>query len=168
MLKSKKKKNHISRLREGLEPHSASTNSTVSGITNPRRLIRARLESHPPSNYLQGLGIQPRPNQRQGSGSHLTASSSFTSAFDIPNVPPLPIEASTIGHSLWHKYCRRLEIKDSTPAARSLCKYTWEVVIYMVLTGEGRLGPDIWLETPQQAESMESIMRITWNTEAMR
>ena len=38
----------------------------------------------------------------------------------------------------------------------------------MVLTGEGRLGPDIWPETPQQAESTESMMRITWNTEAMR
>ena len=38
----------------------------------------------------------------------------------------------------------------------------------MVLTGEERLGPDIWPETLQQAESMESIMRITWNTEAMR
>ncbi len=37
----------------------------------------------------------------------------------------------------------------------------------MVLTGEGRLGPDIWPETPQQAESTESMMRTTWNTEAM-
>ncbi len=38
----------------------------------------------------------------------------------------------------------------------------------MVLTGKGRLGLDIWLETPQQAESMENMMRTTWNAEAMR
>ncbi len=37
----------------------------------------------------------------------------------------------------------------------------------MVLTGEGRLAPDIWPETPQQAESTESMMGITWNAEAI-
>ncbi len=146
----------------------ASTTSTVSGITNPRRLIRERLESHPSSNQLQGLGTQPRPNQRQGSRSHPTASSSFTNASDIPDVPPLPTEVSAMGHSLWCRYCHRSGIKNSTPAARSLCEYTWEVVICMVLTGEGRLGPDIWPKTPQQVESTESMMRTTWNTEAMR
>ncbi len=38
----------------------------------------------------------------------------------------------------------------------------------MVLTGEGRLGSDIWPETPQQAESTENMLRITWNIEVMR
>ena len=38
----------------------------------------------------------------------------------------------------------------------------------MVLTGERRLGADIWLETSQQAESTGSIMRITWNTVTMQ
>ncbi len=168
MFKSKKKKNHTSRLRESLEPQSASTTSTISGTTNPRRLIRERLESYPPSNHLQGLGTQPHPNQRQGSRSHPTASSSVTSASDIPDVPPLPTKASAMSHSLWRGYCRCLGIKDSIPAARSLCEYTWEVVVCMVLTGEGRLGPDIWPESPQQAKSTESMMRTTWNIEAMR
>lgn len=36
----------------------------------------------------------------------------------------------------------------------------------MVLTGEGRLGPNIWPKTPEQAESTESIMKITWGAEA--
>ncbi len=151
-----------------MEPHSASTTSTVSGTTNPRRLIRERLESYLPSNHLQGLGTQPRSNQQQGSGSHPTTSSSFTNASDISNVPSLPTKASATGHLLWRGYCRRSRIRDSTFAARSLCEYTWEVVVCMVLTGEGRLGPDIWPETPQQAESTESMMRTTWNTEAMR
>ncbi len=38
----------------------------------------------------------------------------------------------------------------------------------MVLTGKGHLGSDIWPETPKQAESTESMMRTTWNAEAMR
>ena len=44
-------------------------------------------------------------------------------------------------------------------AARSLCKYTWEVVACMVLTGKGRPGPDIWPETPKQGKSTEDMMR---------
>ncbi len=48
-IQKQKKKNHSSPLREGLEPHSAYTTSTVSGTTNPRCLIRERLESRPPS-----------------------------------------------------------------------------------------------------------------------
>lgn len=165
-----KKKIHTSRLQEGMESHSASTTSTASGTTNARRLIRERLESHPPSNHRQGLESQPRPNQRQGSGSHpaATASSSFTNASDIPDSTPSPTKAPTTGYSLWRGHRRRTGIKDSTSAARSLCEHTWEVMVCMVLTGEGRLGPDIWPETPQQAESTESMMRATWNTEAMR
>ena len=45
------------------------------------------------------------------------------------------------------------------PAACSLCKYTWEVVTYLILTGKGRPGPDIWPETPDQAESIEINMK---------
>ncbi len=37
----------------------------------------------------------------------------------------------------------------------------------MVLTVEGRLGPDIWPETPEQAESTENMLRTTWNAKAM-
>ena len=38
----------------------------------------------------------------------------------------------------------------------------------MVLTDKGRLGPNIWPETLQQAERTENIMRITCNTEAIQ
>ena len=41
-------------------------------------------------------------------------------------------------------------------------------MIYMLLTGKDRLGPDIWPETLQQAKSTKSMMRAAWNTEAMR
>ncbi len=137
------KKNYTSRLREGLESHLASTAFTAPGTTNPRHLIKERLESHPLPNHHQSLGTQPYPNKRQGSRSHRTASSSFTNASDIPDVTLLPTKASAMGHPLWRRYRHHSGIKDSTPAAYSLCKYTWEIVICMVLTGERRLGPDI-------------------------
>ena len=156
-----KKNTYTSRLREGLKSHLASTASTGSGMTNLCCLIRERLESQPFSNHRQSLGTQPRPNQRQGSGSHLTIFSSFTNASDISDVTLVPIEASAMGHLLWHRYCCCLEIKDSTLASRSLCKYTWEVVLYIVLTGKERLGPDIWLKIPQQTKSTKNMMRIT-------
>lgn len=54
------------------------------------------------------------------------------------------------------------------PASRSLCKYTWKLDIYMVLTGKGCLEPSIWPKTPQQAESTENMMKIILSIEAMR
>lgn len=41
-------------------------------------------------------------------------------------------------------------------------------MIYIVLTEEGRLGPNIWSEILQPAESIKNIIRIAWNTKAMR
>ena len=38
----------------------------------------------------------------------------------------------------------------------------------MVLTSKRRLRPDIWLETLEQAESTEDMMRSIWGTEAYR
>lgn len=35
----------------------------------------------------------------------------------------------------------------------------------MVITGEGRAGPDIWPETPEQAEN---TIRTTWDKEVHR
>ena len=128
-----------------MESHSASTTSTASGTTNPCRLIRERLESHPSSNHRQGLGTQPCPNQRQGSGSYpaATASSSFTNASDIPDVTPSSTKSPAMGNSLYRGHRRCASIKDSTFAACSLYKHTWEVMICMILTWEGRLEPDI-------------------------
>ncbi len=169
-VRNQKKKIYTSRLREGLEVYLASTTSTASGTTNHRRLIRERLESHPSSNHRKGLGAQSRSNQRHDLETRpaVTTSSSFTNASDIPNITPSPTKAPGTGYSLWRGHRRRIGIKDSTPAAHSLCEYTWEMVACMVLTGEGRLGPDIWPETPGQVESMESMIRIIWGMEVNR
>lgn len=60
------KKIYISRVREGLESHSAST-SFIASVTNSyHRLIREYLESYLLFNYRQDLGSQLRANQRQG------------------------------------------------------------------------------------------------------
>ncbi len=36
----------------------------------------------------------------------------------------------------------------------------------MVLTNDGRLGPDIWSEIPDQVKGIEIMMRIVWAEEA--
>ena len=36
----------------------------------------------------------------------------------------------------------------------------------MVLTGKRRLGPDIWSETPERAESTKDLIRSIWGKEA--
>ena len=153
---------YTSPLKKGLEFYSTSTTSTASGTTNHRRLIRECLESHLPSNYCQGLGAQPLLNQWHSFKPQLAAigSSSFPNASNIPKVTLLPTKAPITGDSVWHEHCCRLGIKDSTFTGYNLCKYTWEIVVYMVLTGKERLWSDIWLKTPQQAKSTESMMRI--------
>ncbi len=35
----------------------------------------------------------------------------------------------------------------------------------MILTGDRRLGPDIWPKTPDQAEGTEEMMRTVWAEE---
>ena len=144
-----------------LKSYLASITFTGSNTINPRYFIRKHLESHPFSNHRQSLGTQLRLNQWQDFGPHLTISNSFMNAFDISNITSVSIEASVISYLLWRKYHCYLRIKDLTPNARSLCKYTWKVVVYIVLTGKRHLGPDFWPETPQQAENTKSIMRIT-------
>lgn len=144
-----------------MEFYLACIASTTSGSTNPRRLIRERLESHPRSNHRQGLGTQPYSNQWQDSGSNLTVNTfySFTNTSDILNVIPSLIKSPTIGYFLWRGHCSRVGIKDPISSTNYLSKHTEEVIFYLVLTGEGCLGPDILLETPQQAESIKNMIR---------
>lgn len=40
-------------------------------------------------------------------------------------------------------------------------------MLYMVLTGKRRLGPDIWPKTPQQAKSTKNMIGAMWNMETM-
>ena len=61
-----------------------------------------------------------------------------------------------------------MRIKDFSPEQASLCKYTWEVVAYMVIRGEGRSGPDIWPETPNQGIGTEDMIFTIWSKEAMK
>lgn len=140
-----KKKIYTGRPRERFKSHSDSTASTTSSITNNHCLIRDHLESNLLFNYCQGLRTQSYSNQQQASGSYpaTTASSVFTNTSNIPDITPAPIKAPGTGYSLWRRHCHYICIKNSTSAARSLCKYTKKVVLCMVLTGEGRFGLDI-------------------------
>ena len=126
-----------------------------------REGLKSQLTSSAPTtNYCrrfkEGLETQPAS----------TASTSLIIDSNISDVTGSSIEPSGTGYSLWRGHRRCSGIKDSIPAARSLCEYTWEVVACMVLTGKGRPGPDIWPETPEQAESTEDMMRSIWGKEA--
>lgn len=130
-------------------------------------LLRKYLESHLLSNYHQDLKTQTCLNQWQGFEFHPTTSSSFKNAFDISNSIPLFSKVFAMSYLLWNKYYCYLRIKNPISAIRSLYKYIWEIVVYIVLTGTGHLRPNIRPKTPQQASSIESMMRITWNTKAI-
>ena len=92
----------------------------------------------------------------------------FTNISDIPNIILLPTKASATDYSLWLRHCHCMGIRDLTPTICTICKHTWEIMVYMILTSKGRLGPDIWSETFQQVESTEHILRAMLNTKAMR
>ena len=59
---------------------------------------------------------------------------------------------------LWWCVCCHINIKDSLPKQISFCEYTWEIVAYMVMTGKGRSGPDIWPETPNQSTDTKEVI----------
>lgn len=139
------KKIYINCLRKRLESYLASTASTTSGNINHHYLIRKRLEFYLPSNHCQNLGTQLCVNQQQGSRSNSTTTTFnlFTNVSDIPEVIALPTKTPITGYFLRHEYCHYLKIKVLISVSQNLCKYTWKIVICMVLTSKRYLGPDI-------------------------
>lgn len=61
-----------------------------------------------------------------------------------------------------------MDIKYSSLKQVSFYEHTWEIVIYMVIAGNGCLGPDIWLETPNQGTGTEKMIFTTWYKEIMK
>ncbi len=59
-------------------------------------------------------------------------------------------------------------IKDSLPKQASLCEHTWDVFACMVMTSEGRSGPDIRPKTPNQGTSTEGMILTTWYKETIK
>ena len=136
-----------------MESQSASSTTTAK-----HNLLRESLKS-------QLTSFAPTTNHRrrfrEGLETQLasTASTSLVIDSKIPEVPGSSIEPSGMGYFPWRRHCCCLQIKNSIPAAQSLCKYIWEVVVCMVLIRKRRLGPDIWPKTPEQAESIKDMMR---------
>lgn len=88
-----------------------------------------------------------------------TVSTSLVIDSDISEVISSSIELSETGYFLWRGYCHYSGIKNSIPGIQNLCKYTWEVVLCMVLTGKRLLEPNIWLKTLEQL----SLLKIWWD-----
>ena len=132
--------------------------SAFSASTAKHNLLKEGLKSQltssaPTTNYCRRLreGLETQPVS--------TSSTSLVFDSDISKVTGSCIELSGTGYFLLRGYRRRSGIKDSIPATQSLCEYTWKVVAYMILTGKGRLGPNICPKTPEQAESIEDMMQ---------
>lgn len=135
-------------MQEGIKSYLASTAFTAftaSENTNSHCLIREHLKSHLFFNHRQDLETQLCPNPRQVSRSYPATieSSFFTNASNIPNLTSLSTKCFATGNSLRCRYCHCAGIEDYMSAARSLCKHTWKIMIYIVLTGKRRLRPDI-------------------------
>lgn len=69
---------------------------------------------------------------------------------------------------LWRGICCRIGIKDSLPKYTSFCEYIWEIFAYIVITGKGHSGLDIWLEKFDQSTGSEDMILTTWYNEAMK
>lgn len=90
----------------------------------------------------------------------------FVSGSDIPDITLATAKSSKTSYALWQGHCWHVGIKNSTPTAHSLCKYTWEVILYMVFIGKNCLRPDIQPETADQTGSTEDMMRLVGVKEA--
>ncbi len=150
--------NHRRGLREGLETLTSSTSAN-----KHCRSLREGLETVTSSALTNNYCC----NLREGLKTQLvsTTSTLFVSDSNIPENTPSSIGLAETGYALWRGHRQRFGIKDLTQAARSPCEYIWEVILCIVLTNNGRLDPDIWPETPNQAESIEEMMRTIWAEE---
>ena len=108
------------------------------------------------------------PTSSNSHGKPPTALPSTLFRSDSPSSDHEKTDKGPVGGFLWQGVCRRIGIKGSSPKYVSLCKYTWEVVAYMVKLGEGRSGLNIWPETPNQDSGTEDMIFITWSKEAMK
>lgn len=54
-----------------------------------------------------------------------------------------------------------MDIKNFLLKQVSLYKYTWEVFVYMVITGKGYLGPNIWPKTSNQDTGSKDMIFTT-------
>lgn len=166
-IQKSKDKTYISRLWEGLESQLASIAFISFSIINLQHVIKDCLKSHLLPKYHQSLETQSCTNQSQGSRSNPTTSSLFTNAFNNPNFIFIFVKVSSISHPLWHGYHHYLGIKYSRFAACNLCKYILVIFICIIVTGKERLEPDIKPKTSYQAKSLENIIKIMWNAEAI-
>ncbi len=119
--------NHCRGLREGLETLTSSAlaknhcHSLIEGM-------EIRTSSAPTNNHHRSLKKELETQLVS------TTSTSFVSGCDIPENTSSIMELAETGYAFWHRYRRRSGIKDLTLAGSNLCKYTWEVILYIVLT----------------------------------
>lgn len=135
-------------------PKSQTNSSTL--IINHYYDFRKRLRSRTFSaliishhrSYRKELEMQPVS----------TTSTSFISDFDIFNITSSSLEYLETDYALWCEHCWRYKIKDIILTTWNVYKYTWEVILYIVLTGKRCSVPDIWPESLYESESRKNMM----------
>lgn len=58
-------------------------------------------------------------------------------------------------------YCQ-IGIKDFSFTQANLYKYTWEILVYMVITAKKQKGPDIWPETLNMYINTKNMIITIW------
>ena len=129
----------------------ASPDATEPTSSNMRRTTYTAL----PSTFFKS---DPLPSGR---------SSSFNRS-DQPPLDSKKTDEEPLCEFLWCSVCRYMGVKGFSPERASFYEYTWEVVACMVIIGEGRSGPNIWPETPNQGIGTEDMIYTTWYKEAMK
>lgn len=87
--------------------------------------------------------------------------SGFSNLFDRSDPPPSnhkKIDGEPIDEFLWHGVCCYIGIKNFLPKQTSFYEYTWEVIVYMVITGKKHLSPNIWPKTPNQDTGIKDMI----------
>lgn len=86
--------------------------------------------------------------------------------------PPLfdykKTDKEPVGEFLQRDIYYHMGIKDFLSEQASFYEYTWEIIIYIVMTDKGHSSLDIWLETPNQDTNTENMIRIIWYKEVMK
>lgn len=123
--------NYCHGLKEGLETLTSST-PTNNYCHSLKKGLRTLTSSASTNNYRymfrKGLEIQLM----------FTTSTSFISDFNISDIMPSSIKLVKMSYVFCHSYCWHSRIKDSILAALRLCKYTWKVIVCIVVISKGR------------------------------
>lgn len=67
----------------------------------------------------------------------------------------------------WQNIYCYIDIKDFVSKEVSLCKYTWKIIVYIIITGKRRLCPNIKPKTCNQGTNIKDMILNIWYKEVI-